>query len=184
MSWSDPRSDDAMEGALRAVAQGAIPAVEPPSFREAMSKLGAAVNVVTTDGAGGKTGFTATALCSVSDQPPTLLLCLNRGSNSARVLQSNRVLCVNTLRAAERATADVFAGRTGVKAGDRFRVGEWTTLRTGSPVLESAIVAFDCRVIDIKPVASHDVYFCLVEAIRFGVDGSALLYHERIYKQI
>ena len=98
MSWIDQRPDDAMDGAFTAVAPGPVASVEPLVFREAMSRLGAAVHVVTTAGAAGKTGFTATAVCSVSDTPAMLLVCLNRRSNSAPVLAQNGVFCVNTLR--------------------------------------------------------------------------------------
>ncbi len=75
-----------------------------------MSRLGAAVHVVTTAGPAGKSGFTATAVCSVSDQPATLLVCLNRGSSSAPILAQNGVFCVNTLGASEEKLADMFAG--------------------------------------------------------------------------
>ena len=53
-------------------------AVEKQAYREAMARLGAAVNVITTDGPGGRAGFTASAVCSVTDSPPTLLVCANR----------------------------------------------------------------------------------------------------------
>ena len=48
----------------------------------------------------------------------------------------------------------------------------------------SAVVAFDCRVIEIKAVASHDIYFGMVEAIHQGGSGAALVYHDRLYKQV
>ena len=51
---------------------------------------------------------------------------------------------------------------------ERFATGEWITLATGAPVLASAVVAFDCRVIEIKAVASHNVIFGVVEAVRLG----------------
>ncbi len=51
-------------------------AVTQLQFRDAMSSLAAAVNVITTDGPHGRAGFTATAVCSVTDQPPTLLVCI------------------------------------------------------------------------------------------------------------
>jgi flavin reductase len=184
MSWIDQRPDDAMDGAFTAVAPAPIASVEAPPFREAMARLGAAVHVVTTAGPGGKTGFTATAVCSVSDQPAMLLVCLNRRSNSAPVLSQNGVFCVNTLGASEENLANMFAGRSGVHLEDRFGVGEWTTLKTGSPVLATAVVAFDCRTIEIKAMASHNVVFGAVEAVRLGPAGSALVYHDRIYKPV
>src|SRR5580693_3608863 len=101
MSWIDQRPDDAMDGAFTAVAPEAISSVEPAAFREAMAKLGAAVHVVTSAGPAGKTGFTATAVCSVSDTPAMLLVCLNRRSKSAPVLAQNNVFCINTLPASD-----------------------------------------------------------------------------------
>jgi flavin reductase len=184
MSWIDQRPDDAMDGAFMAVAPEQIVSIEPPAFREAMSRLGAAVHVVTTAGVAGKSGFTATAVCSVTDQPAMLLVCLNRRSNSAPLLAQNGVFCVNTLGAAEEKLADIFAGRSGVHLEERFSVGEWMTLKTGSPVLASAVVAFDCRTIEVKAVASHNVVFGAVEAVRLGPGGPALVYHDRAYKPV
>jgi flavin reductase len=180
MSWIDQHPD--MAGAFAAIAEAK--SVEQKVFREAMSRLGAAVHVITTDGHAGKTGFTATAVVSVSDSPPTLLVCLNRGATSMPILRGNGVFCVNTLRAGDELIADTFAGRTKVARDERFNTGEWKVLSTGSPALMSAVVALDCRVIEIKAVASHDIYFGIVEAIHQGEPGPALVYHDRLYKQL
>jgi flavin reductase len=184
MSWHEQRPDDATGGAFTAEPMMDFATVEPKIFREAMSRLGAAVHVVTTDGPGGKHGFTATAVSSVSDQPATLLVCLNHRSRVTTALHANRVLCVNTLRAGDDAVADVFAGRTGLYGAQRFLQGDWTTLVTGAPVLTTAVVSLDCRMIEWKPVASHNVYFCGVVAVREGAPASALVYHERAYKEL
>jgi flavin reductase len=184
MNWIDQRPDDAMDGAFTAVAPVPVTSIEPTAFREAMSRLGAAVHVVTTAGVAGKSGFTATAVCSVSDQPAMLLVCLNRRSNSAPVLSQNGVFCINTLRANEEKLADLFAGRGGVQRHERFSTAEWITLKTGAPVLASAVVAFDCRTIEIKAMASHNVVFGVVEAVRLGEGGPALVYHDRAYKPV
>jgi flavin reductase (DIM6/NTAB) family NADH-FMN oxidoreductase RutF len=184
MSWIDQRPDDAMAGAFEAIAPEPVEHVPPEVFREAMSRLGAAVHVVTTAGPAGVTGFTATAVCSVSDAPPMLLVCLNRRSRSAAVLHANRVLCVNTLRAGDENIADVFAGRTGARAAERFNAGQWKELKTGAPVLESAVIAFDCRIVEVKSVASHDVHFAVVQAVHLGDPGPALVYHDREYKHV
>ena len=181
MSWTDQHPD--MAGAFAAVAEAKF--VEQKAFRDAMSRLGAAVHVITTDGPSGKTGFTATAVCSVSDAPPTLLICLNRGATSMPILRGNGVFCVNTLRAGDEIVADTFAGRTKVAREARFDTGhQWSTLSTGAPALMSAVIACDCRVIEVKAVASHDIYFGVVEAIHQGAPGPALVYHDRLYKQL
>jgi len=183
MSWIDHRPDDAMAGAFEAIGPGPARTVEALAFREAMSRLGAAVHVVTTDGPAGKSGFTATAVCAISDAPAMLLVCLNRRSRSTAPFHANGVFCVNTLRAGEEAIADAFAGRTGpVEA--RFAAGEWTSLSTGSPVLVSAVVALDCRIFEVKSVATHNLFIAVVEAIRPGASGPALVYHDRAYKHV
>src|ERR1700728_1732657 len=108
MSWIDQRPDDAMDGAFTAVApEPLISSVDAAAFRDAMSRLGAAVHVVTSAGPGGQTGFPATAVCSVSDQPATLLVCLSRRAKSAPLLAQNGVFCVNTLGADEEKLADL-----------------------------------------------------------------------------
>jgi len=184
VSWIDQRPDDAMDGAFTAVGPEPVRTIEPALFREAMSRLGAAVHVITSAGPGGKAGATATAVCSVSDVPPTLLMCLNRRSQTNPVVVENGVFCVNTLGDGDTETADIFAGRTGIAGTDRFTTGQWSTLSTGSPVLVSAVIAFDCRIIEVRSVGTHNVFFGAVEAVRLGASGPALVYHDRAYKRV
>jgi flavin reductase len=185
MTWIDQRPDDAMDGAFMAVGQPQdLPAVEPIIFREAMSRLGAAVHIITTAGGAGKAGATATAVCSVTDSPPTLLVCLNRRSQTNPVVLENGVFCVNTLGHGEVGIADLFAGRTGVRGADRFAGNGWSVLSTGSPVLGAATVAFDCRLIDVRAIGSHNVFFGTVERVQLGPVGPLLVYHERRYKRL
>lgn len=184
MNWRDQRPDDAMVGAFEAIAPASVNAVAQPLFREAMSRYGAAVHIITTDGTAGKTGVTATAVSSVSDDPPTLLVCINRKSLAAPILRENRVFCVNTLAASDEALSNVFAGRTGAKLAERFNVGTWSKLSTGSPVLSSAIAACDCRVSEIISVASHEIIIGIVEGVTLGAAAPALVYHGRVYKTV
>jgi flavin reductase len=159
--------------------------VSHQEFRDAMARLGAAVNVVTTAGAAGRWGITASAVCSVTDQPPTLLVCLNQASAMNRIAKANGVLCVNTLCAEQQDLSDVFAGRTGCAPEDRFATGGWTRLVTGAPVLEAAMVAFDCRITDILEKGTHSVLFAEVAAIRrdSGAEG-ALIWFGRDYHPV
>jgi hypothetical protein len=68
--------------------------VDVTDFKNAMSMLSAAVNVVTTDGPAGRHGFTASAVCSVTDNPPTLLVCMNTASRSYENFVQNKVLAL------------------------------------------------------------------------------------------
>jgi flavin reductase len=184
MSWSDQRPDDAMDGAFTALGPETVRTVDQGAFREAMSRLGAAVHVITTAGPAGTAGTTATAVCSVSDAPPTLLMCLNRNSATNSAVLQNAVFCVNTLGEDGAGIADLFAGRTGVQGADRFTSGEWLALATGAPALASAVVAFDCRIVEVRSVGSHNVVFGAVEMVRLGPNGAVLVYHERAYKRV
>jgi flavin reductase len=184
MTWIEQRPDDAMDSAFMAVGPRDIRTVEPTLFREAMSRLGAAVHIITTAGDAGKAGATATAVCSVTDSPPTLLVCLNRRSQTNPVVFENGVFCVNTLGHGEVELANLFAGRTGVRGADRFAADGWSVMTTGSPVLAAATAAFDCRLIEVRAIGSHNVYFGAVEGVQLGPSGPVLLYHQRAYKRL
>ena len=153
-------------------------------FREGMSRVAGAVHVVSTGGAKGQAGFTATAIAPVTDNPASLLVCVNTESRSAQALLANGVFCVNALSAADAGIADVFAGRAGLQGEERFSVGQWETLATGSPVLTSALVAFDCRLTDARIVATHHVIIGEILAVRLGEPGSALVYQGRAYREL
>jgi flavin reductase len=130
---------------------------EQLSFRAGMARLGAAVHVVTSDGVAGKAGIAASAVCSVTDSPPTLLVCVNQQSSAHNALIENGVLCVNTLGASHEALSRKFGA--GVSVEERFAGTVWGTLKTGAPVLEGAIVSFDCKVIDTVCQGTHRVFF-------------------------
>ncbi len=158
--------------------------VSKNEYREAMARLGAAVNVITTDGPGGRAGFTASAVCSVTDTPPTLLVCANRSNDSYAAFTGNRVLCVNTLIPAQESLSPVFAGLTDHAIEARFDTAQWTTLATGAPALVDAAVAFDCRIDQVVEVGTHDVFFCIVEAVACGPVHEGLIYYARRYHRI
>ncbi|UXT41797.1 pyrimidine utilization flavin reductase protein F [Agrobacterium tumefaciens] len=149
-------------------------------YRNAMARLGAAVNIVTTDGAAGRAGFAATAVCSVSDNPPTLLICLNRNSSAYRVVKANGVVCVNTLAAHHEVLSTLFGGKT--PAEERFAAGSWDVLETGAPVLEDALVSFDCRIREAHDGGTHDILICDVVDMKINAGDEALMYFNRRYR--
>ena len=153
-------------------------------FRDAMARLGAAVTIVTTDGPAGRVGITASAVCSVTDTPPTLLVCMNRNSSLNPVVQANRVLCINVLPADAQDLASLFAGFTGADQVVRFNEGSWTSLATGAPVLEQAVAALDCVVEEVVEKGTHSVVFAQVRAIRLGAERPALIWFSRNYHPV
>ena len=157
--------------------------IEATDFRNAMSLLTTAVNVVTTEGASGLHGLTATAVCSVTDTPPTLLVCMNQASRSHAHFIENKTLCVNVLGAQHEQISNAFASSK-LSSEDRFKLGAWTTLETGSPVLEDALVSFDCEIEQIQEVGTHSVFMCRVVAIKQSQQDESLVYFNRAYHQV
>jgi flavin reductase len=156
--------------------------VAPQDYRDAMACLGAAVNIVTTDGSAGRAGFTASAICSVTDDPPTLLVCINRGSSAYASVTRNKVVCVNVLSARHEQLSRLFGGK--VPADERFAAAAWSTLETGAPVLADSAAAFDCRIADIVNVSTHDVLFCRVVALQRSGRTDNLIYFGRAYHTV
>jgi flavin reductase len=148
-----------------------------------MSRLGAAVNIITTTGLEGDGGFTASAVCSVTDDPPTLLVCMNRNARLNQVFKENGILCVNVLAPEHEELSPVFASVGEIPMADRFAMAAWRRLATGAPALETAAASFDCTIDQITEVGTHSVFFCGVKAIRLGT-ASGLIYHGRAYHRI
>ncbi|MET0289096.1 MAG: flavin reductase [Pseudoxanthomonas sp.] len=157
----------------------AIPPLAIDDFRQALSRLGAAVNIITTDGAAGRHGMTASAVCSVTDSPPTILVCMNRKSGKHQLFRDNGVLCVNVLSARHRELSGRFATPAGAET--RFDHDPWTRLATGAPVLAEASAALDCRITQITEVGSHSVFFCQVQGVATSPQAGGLVYFNRNY---
>ncbi|RSQ20966.1 flavin reductase, partial [Acinetobacter baumannii] len=106
--------------------------VQATDFRNAMSLLTSAVSVVTTAGMSGRFGFTASAVCSVTDTPPTLLVCMNQAASSHAHFLDNKILTVNVLGAHHEYISKAFSSK--LTPEERFKHGEWIELETGAPV--------------------------------------------------
>ncbi|CAM4279635.1 flavin reductase [Acinetobacter pragensis] len=156
--------------------------IQATDFKNAMSLLTSAVNVVTTAGVSGRYGFTASAVCSVTDTPPTLLVCMNTASRSHEHFIENKILTVNVLGADHQQISNVFASK--MSSDERFEYGRWTVLETGAPVLEDALVSFDCEIEQIQEVGTHSIFLCRVAAIQQSEQDQSLVYFNRAYHQV
>lgn len=156
--------------------------IEATEFRDAMSLLTTAVNVVTTEGAAGRHGFTASAVCSVTDTPPTLLVCMKTTSRSHAHFVDNKVLCVNVLGTQHEQISNAFASKLCSK--ERFELAAWDTLATGAPILADALASFDCEIEHIQEVGTHSVFMCRVVAIKQSGQEESLVYFNRAYHHI
>ena len=157
--------------------------VSKSDFRNAMARVCAPVNVITTKGPAGRGGFTATAMCSVTDEPPTLLVCMNSNSAQANLFIENRRFCVNVLTEEHKDLAGLFAGQQS-DMDARYAAAEWADLASGNQALADAIVSFDCSLVDLHRVGTHNVLMGEVVDIRARKDGRALLYFDRNYVHV
>jgi len=152
------------------------------SFLEGMSRAAATVNVVTTDGPGGRAGVTVSAMSSVSADRPALLVCVHQASPACQAIKRNGQLCVNVLRAEQTAISDRFAGRLKTGDADKFAGAAWRRLATGAPALDDALVAFDCTVMREVDWGTHTIFIADVVDIELAEDaGLPLIYACRSY---
>jgi flavin reductase len=158
-------------------------AVAKQRFRDAMASLPASVNIVTTDGPAGKAGVTASAVCSLTDEPPMLIVCLNQELRAAKTALANGRVAVNLLSQDDQDLSAVFAGQRGLEMAERFETGApWTVLSTGAPVLATAVGTFDCEIDHVHQVGTHHVLYCRVIDLQQNGSRQNLIYHERQYK--
>ncbi|SMC58326.1 flavin reductase [Rhizobium sp. RU36D] len=152
-------------------------------FRDAMAQLCAGVSIITTDGSAGRAGCTATAVCSVSDDPPTLLVCLNRSSRNNSVIRANGRLCVNILAAEQEPLARSFADAT-LSMDERFARASWRQDLQQSPALSGATASLDCDIDATEEIGSHSVFFCRIRHIEKGETRSGLAYFNRAFHKL
>lgn len=153
-------------------------------FRQAMAHLGAAVNIITTSGESGRCGITASAVCSVTDAPPTLLVCMNRSSAMHAVFERNRNVCINVLPGHHELLARHFAGLTQLPMEARFSLPIWDEGLHGVPVLRDALASLQGKIVDLKEVGSHSVMFVEATQIRVCADGDSLIYFDRQFHRV
>lgn len=165
---ADPLTNDAPT-----VAQDVSGAAD---FRVAMRELAAGVTIITAGREHGRRGLTATAVCSVSADPPTLLVCINRSAEGHAAITESGSFCVNVIAVEHQRLAERFAGRDGARGAERFEHGEWRALATGAPVLADAIAAFDCKLVQAIDAGTHTVFIGAVTATTVSPQRAALLY--------
>lgn len=158
-----------------------LPAVSATRFRDGMASLAAGISIVTTNGPAGHAGFTASGICSVTDQPPTLLVCMNRGVSSYPEFIGNGHLAVNVLAAGQHDLSNRFADKN-LSRTERFASTHWQPMANGCLRLTDSLVSFGCRVSLTQDVGTHCVFYCVVEEIiRNEAPRDALVWFARRY---
>ena len=156
--------------------------VDAEQFKVGMRTLAGAVNIITSLHAGHRHGMTATAVCSATADPPTVLACINKLAGTHGAVAKSKAFCVNVLRAEDWELSTSFSG---AQSGEtRFKSRDWTRLATGSPVLIDALVSFDCRVVKSMVHGTHTIFLGQVEQVLMGKKGKPLLYSEGQYAKL
>ena len=157
--------------------------LDADTFVDTMKRAVAGVNIVTTDGVAGRYGLTVSAFCSVSANPPLVLVCINRRSPARRAIVDNRCFCVNVLAADQQPIAEKFAGMPGHGRPYEFADSEWSTGSAGSPVLDRAVASFDCNLTTAIDAGTHTIFTGLVQGAT-ARDDEPLLYSNRNFGRI
>ena len=139
-------------------------------FRDAMASLSAAVNIISTEGDAGQCGITATAVCSVTDTPPSLMVCIHANSAMNPVFQGNGKLCVNVLNHEQELMARHFAGMTGMAMEERFSLSCWQ---------KGSLASLEGEIRDVQAIGTHLVYLVEIKNIILSAEGHGLIYFKR-----
>ena len=149
--------------------------ISDSDFKEGMRHLAASVTVITVVHNKIKDGLTATAACSVSAEPPQLLVCVNRAASAHNLIQDEGVFGVNVLARNQEDIAKRFAGIDGSDRLERYLLGEWTQMVTGAPILEGALACFDCQVAKSMKAGTHSIFIGRIVGINYKT-GDPLIY--------
>jgi flavin reductase (DIM6/NTAB) family NADH-FMN oxidoreductase RutF len=139
---------------------------DPALFKRGMRRLVSGVSLVTTVLDGERHGLVATSVCSVSAEPPSLLVCVNRSSRSHDAIRDAGIFCISVLGAEDDAIARRFSSPE--QRGTRFADLEWTSLATGAPALTDALASFDCRIATAVTAETHTIFIAHVVAAQLG----------------
>ena len=156
--------------------------VSPDAYRFAMRFVPSAVTIITARHDGDRNGLTATAVASVSADPPQLLVCVNRQASAEPLIAASGRFAVNVLALEHQESADRFSQST-LSSGERFEAHRWIDLPSGVPALADAIAVFECRIVQHSQLGTHSLFIGEVVGIR-TTTGEPLLYHAGRYRQL
>lgn len=162
-----------------------MPTVSSEDHRYGMRHFAVGVSIITARDGETRAGLTATAVCSVTADPPRLVVFVNKNVAASDVILNSGALCVNVLSGEQEEVAKAFAGMIKDVHGDaRFVHGCWRELVTGAPTLDGALANFDCRVIKVFDESTHNAFLCEVLATCERNDGEALIYLNGAFRRI
>lgn len=173
-----------MNSLVRRIDEGLRQGVAVDDFRGAMRDLAGGVSVVTVGRGDEISGMTVTSVSSLSVEPATLIVSINRQASSWPLLKKHGVFGVNVLSIEHRDLAERFSGAGGLSGAERFAGAEWINLVSGVPLLAGALAAFDCEVEHVVERHSHAIVIGRVLDLTLSPRSAALAYWHGQYVAI
>lgn len=153
------------------------------AYRGGMRLLPAGVCLITTHHNGAHSGMIATAVTSVSAEPPTLLVCVNRNASMFGMIQETGRFCVNVLSKEAVSLVDIFSDSS--RRAERFQTGDWAFSEQGLPLCAEALVSFECRLAKVVDWHSHGIFLGEVTSVVHPRgDAAPLLYMDRRFHHL
>ena len=149
-----------------------------------MRQLTGGVSVITAGRGKDISGMTVTSVSSLSVDPPTLIVSVNRNASSWPLVKRYGFFGVNILTSDQIEIAERFAGKDGLKGAERFAGAQWTTRASGVPLLVGALAAIDCEVEEIVERHSHAIVIGRVLDVQVSTRTAALAYWQGQYVAI
>ena len=156
--------------------------VTPDRFRNTLKRWASGVSIVTTRREGGIRGITVSSFCSLSLEPPLILICIDRKARSHDAIDREGCFAVNILRSNQRELSEMAAGRSGAEGADLPDVSYRSEV-TGAPVLDDCLAWLDCRLEAGHDGGDHTIYVGRVEASGTA-GGEPLLYFTGGYRAL
>jgi len=154
--------------------------VPSDEFRRVLGHFATGITIVTTCGTDGHpTGLTVSAFCSLSLDPPQILVCVDHKSQSYPALRDGARFAVNFLGDVHEHVSRRFA-TTGM---DKFDGVAHTLSKHGVPLLDGALAQLECRAVSRHVEGDHTILVGLVEEARNGA-GEPLLYYRGKYRRL
>jgi len=152
--------------------------VSTDSFKAAMRRFATGVTIVTTAHDGSIHGFTVNAFASVTAEPPTVLVCVNKTARAHPLIAESGAFCVNILGLEQRPVAEKFT--TG-EPQERFQGLVHRAGPSGSPILDGVLAYVDCSVEEEITAGTHTIFVGRV--LEAGErEGAPLGYYDRAYR--
>lgn len=154
-------------------------AIDIATFRAVMSRFATGVTVVTTCVGRERLGITVNAFCSVSLDPPLVLICVEHGSLVHDALIESGIFAVNFLSRDQESLSVCFAGHSEERQSNFCGVTSHSQA-TGAPIFDHSLGFIDCRIVATYPGGDHTVILGQVEA-QEAYEGEPLLYYRSQY---